>query len=368
VDVYTNQYLVDPLIQQQVQGQQAASKIAEILRGPQMRQAQKMQDYKMAPLQGEGWATQAPTVFDAFAQMAQNYRGNQNAKAMQEQADVLRGDVSRGYEAELQAKDFNQQRAYAQNSQMAADARADNMAKVYGKPEAWVNKNGEQREFINTGYGPVDPVTKQPVNLEGFQPIQAERLNGAGSGLGRTQERESAGAFKIIRAAQGIKDIAGDFTDKDIDSLNTPAFSNAVKIATPAAWEAYVTNNWKTFSPAVKKYVTKLNMLGAKQIHELYASALTKLENQRAQGFAVGTEGLILRDALMRVDSLYDSAVDTLGGIQDATGKNLLDHDTVTSYKYGYKTDAQKQPSNDENLDLKAAAELIKKLEAELMQ
>ena len=76
----------------------------------------------------------------------------------------------------------------------------------------------------------------------------------------------------------------------------------------------------------------------------------------------------MLRDALMRVDVLYDSAVDTLGGIQDATGKNLLDHDTVTGYKYGYKTDAQKQPSNDENLDLKTAAELIKKLEAELMQ
>lgn len=328
-------------LSQMAQGRSAASRIAEVLRGPQMQQAMQMMNARMAPVQQQGYATRDPSMLEGIAQFAQNMRGQSMMKDLQEQARVLRGEEQAGTQAELQRQDFIRQQQQDFQRQIAEDARRSNAQQFRGGMEVWTNDDGETVEFAMTGEGPKDS-QGNPVDLSGFRPVEKTTAGRFGiSNLPAAGQREVAGVYGNIRKAQDIKSIAGDMTQEDADSLNNVFANRSIQAMTPMEFENFVTNNMRNFSPRVKRFLEATASLGAEQRHALFGAALTRAEKGSAERFIVGADGLDLGDGLSRVDTFVDGQKAILGGWDDATGSNLLGHPTVQEYRY-HRSDEQK--------------------------
>ena len=283
---------------------------------------------------GQGYAARGANIFNAIEAMARRRQGQRELKEFEEKQGGLRKTIEQGRLAELGRQDTNRQQEKVFQRTLAQEARDHNAALMRGDPQVWTNDNGDELVWAMTQSGPVNPYTGERVNLEGFEP-PAKGVSRYGFGQLRAKDQTLASnAFAGIRKATDIKNLAKDFTQGDVDSLNKVFQNTAIKAMTPAQFENYVQNNWKNLSPRVKKFYSKSKALGAEQRHALFGAALTKREGASAESFIVGADGLNLGDGMIRIDNYVDGLKASLGGMDDAYGSDLLNHPTVTSYQY----------------------------------
>lgn len=319
-------------------GQGAQSELSNVLRGPQMQQAMQLQNARMAPLQQNGLATRTPTLFDAFAQMSQNHRGNQQAKALQAQAQALRGEAQAGQQAQLEQESFRrdedyqrrldaQKMAYEQNRNLAQEARAARGKEMRGDAETWVNNAGDQFNIYNTANGPVDS-QGNPVNLDGMRRQTEDSKASFSKLMQRIPSADRRGALDSFDELSSLSDInaaARKFTPEDFVKLNQAGVDTAVKGLTPAAWENYVQNNLKDYSPAVKGYLEKVNAYSAMRRKNLSGTAVTVMENQLNQTFLPNATGSNFEDMARRIDSEAQRNINALQNIDRLYGIGVME-------------------------------------------
>lgn len=362
---------IDPnIMQRRAQGANAQSQIAELLRGPQMQQAMAMQNQQMAPLQ----RGQSANMLSAISNLATRRRGQSDARNIQNQIAALRGQSEQGQIAGMEYEQALKNQAFKQNEMMAQQARDDRANDIRGNMEVWEDKDGNEVVVGMTADGPVDS-ERRPMTLEGFRPTQKIGANtksrsGYGKwGLSAPASKKVEDSYAKIISASNIKKMASEFTQSDADTLNAPALSQAISTVTPEAWENYVKNNQRNWSPRVTRLMNAMSALGAEQRNALFGAALTKQEGGYSERFIVGADGLDLGDSMLRLDNLVDMEKATLEAIDRANGSETLGDDVVKSYKY-YQSpeDRQEGAPKAPTVDIQALGQQLQNMSSRLQQ
>jgi hypothetical protein len=321
---YTPQPIDPALFKQQVQGMNAQSQLAQLLRGPQMQQAMMDRNAQLQGVTGQGLASNAPNIFQAIGTALRRGRGRSAMSDLEAKAQALRGDVETGQMAGLQAEELNRQRnldAQIQQALAAQNARKEiedkKSERLREDFETWIDpKTGETRQLATTvGKGIVDE-NMQPVrDLGDFRRLEDNspviRIGG------KRQQKVAAKAYAVLRNLDDVKASAAALKPEEVKLLNRPLLDVVVKGA-PGDFETYVRENKINLTPAVKDYLARVNMAAARLRHGLYGSALTRMEASLANAFIPGAAGTTFEDTLRRIDVFAKDQKNILAGIEDA--------------------------------------------------
>ena len=315
---------IDPaLLQRQAQGMQAQQQLSQLLRGPQMEQAYADKNAALQGIRGGGVTAMAANPLEVFANIVQRRRGATKAKELEAQADTLRGNISEGRLAELQASDAGRvsqqqlqlqiQRAAAEERAKREDARKYELRENY---QPWVNEQGDVMYLAaSKGKGMLDEEGNQVTDLEGFKPMGKNSvLTGIGS---KQQQKVAAKSYATLRTLGEIQDVAASLGDEDVALLDRQLLDVAVK-GVPGDLETYVRENKINLTPEAKRYLNKVNLASARLRHGLFGSALTRMESSLSNAFIPGAAGSSLQDTLGRIHSFAEDQRNVLAGIEDA--------------------------------------------------
>lgn len=298
---------VEPdLFEQQAAGLMAQDRLNAQRNSLQERQAYQLANMEMPQVRGEGYSASMPSIFETLAVMAQRNKGNQQIKAMQQQAEALRGELGTGRRAELEMKQQQQQAAWDQNRLMAEDARNARGAsnRYRGQFETWIDDAGNKVNVGMTDAGPVD-TQGRPVNLEGFTRHKAKSAAAADRtvrGLPQFVQKDILTSSKALGTLSDISAQAQKFRPIDYESLNEATLNTAISAATPAEFENYVANNLKSASPAVRGYLEAIYAYSAQRRKDLSGSALTRMEKMLSDMFLPSANGNNFADIMRRID------------------------------------------------------------------
>lgn len=311
---------IDPqILKRQARGAAASGEIADLYQGPQMAQALRMQNMEMPGVTGEGYSAQGPTLLQGIATMAANRMGSNKVKELENQAKALRGTANEGYLAELESQAQNQainRQHQSDIAQQQSDARlAKAMAEMGGVAsnyEPYVNETTGDIVYAarSKGKGVVDE-RGEPISIEGLTPFKESRLGRYGNRFGSlkaAERKDVIGADLMIRRLNEINSVADKLTADELKQLQQPGKDVFYQAASPAAFEAYITQNYKGLSENVKDYMQKLNNFAADIRHERFGSALTYNETRLAEAFLPSATGLTLSDRAKRIDSFANDA------------------------------------------------------------
>ncbi len=263
----------NPYIQQQAQGLAAQDAIASLLRGPQMQRAQAMQDYQMAPLSGGGYATPSPTIFDAAAQIATNYRGRQKQNELEAQATALRGDVMQGRMAEMQGKESKEDQRF-RNQMALQQARLDDQRR---RDEERYARQDQERQLVQMVSPTGEPMNVQ-VDRQGRGYLMGDEIpdfdqwrTGKKTGLKPTgtQVQNYRESLRLLGESKNLLNQLFSMPDAAYQELNRPALDAAISMIPINAVErlaesaAYDTEEAKSYKTQAARFESRLSQLAS---------------------------------------------------------------------------------------------------------
>ena len=334
---------LDPrLFQQQAQGMAAQDELQGMRNSLAEQQAYAQANAPMRGVTGSGYSASGPTILDAFATLAQRNTGNKNIQAMKDQAAALRGDVTKGRMAEMEAAQAQKMQNFEQNRLMAQEARDARSKAIRGTYETWSDGQGNEINVAMTDNGPVNS-QGELTNLQGFKrarEIPKTEFVDMVKRLPSTTQKDTLKSYNALGTLADISSTAQTFEPSDYESLNKAALDVAVKAATPAEFENYVFTNLKDVSPKVKAYLESIYAYSAQRRKDLSGSALTRMEKALSDMFLPSANGSNFSDTMRRIDREAKDHYRTLGNIDQLYGTKITDRAPV--YQSWNETDAAK--------------------------
>lgn len=225
---------IDPMLHtRQASGAVAQEELANLLRGVQTQQA-AMDSQAQLGMVGSGQAATAPNIFQVLGTGMQRARGRNALKDIEQQAKLLRGNVSEGKKAEMEAREAQRMRNY--DFQMAQQAAREADARAQGKSVQKVDPQGNVRTVFEDGYRNAY-VDGQPI--EDYSKWRdAPRQTAGGrrrafkpTGKQVTDYSESNRFLGVINNLRGRWDSMGEEARKELDS---PMVDAAIDYLPPA--------------------------------------------------------------------------------------------------------------------------------------
>ena len=331
---------IDPaLLQRQARGMAAANELSALNQGPAMARALRMQDAPAPGVVGHGYAAQGPTLLQGLAHMVSKRQGGNRVREMERQAQALRGEVTGGQQAQLEAQaqqnliDRQQQMNLAQIqsderlkrdialNQQRIDLENVRQGGVTGPYKAYFNPETGDFKYAarSKGKGMVDE-NVQPTSMEGYLPYDAgaQRRFGSGfEGLKAPERKRVIDANFGIRQINQINDIANKMTQEEWQQLNKPGFDVVLKMASPQDAQQYMNEKMKGLSPRSKQYLAKVQNFVSQVRKNRFGTAQSMNETALFEAFSPGASGIGLVERNQRLNNFYDQILAEVRAVDD---------------------------------------------------
>lgn len=279
-------------------GRGAAGELEDLRDSPRQSRAQQMAQAELGGVEGQGLAATAPTAVEGLGVLAQQFAGNQQLADMQEQAKALRGDITAGQEAEMQAE--LQRQAFEQQQKRENMMANSRLQQQQARQAQQARKELEQQRADAR-------MELEELRADNERAEEALAENNPGfMDLSVGERRRFNEQYDALDDINDIKQKARRLDQTDRSKLG--AMRAAVQTLTPAQFENWASQNLEGQSAELRSYIEAVRKFSAKEINNLYGGQLTGGENQRAMAFMPDAPDLKYGDIARRVDAFGDTA------------------------------------------------------------
>lgn len=333
---------IDPLLlQQQSRGLAAGSELAGINQSAAMAEALRKSGAELPGMTGRGYSAAGPNLLNGIVQMMNKREGRNELKAMESQANALRGEAEAGQQASLQADAQQNQINRAQQMEMAQLASAERQkmeqlrqTRMKQMPKPYVNNDGDIKYLsYEQGKGLVDEHGAL-ADSEGYLPYKdsslAKKYGSDFKGLGSPQRKTIIDADFGINQLNKVNALANEMSQDEWSQLNKAGRDVLAKKIAPKDFNEYINKNMRGLSPRVKRYMTRLNEFSSDIRNKRFGSALTIGETELAEMFLPSAVGINLADRTDRVNLFADRFKSQVESVDRMTGTTFGDR--LTQY------------------------------------